>query len=81
MAEAGPTVPPPANGFRFVSAHATDVGPVREHNEDAWLDRPEIGLWVVADGMGGHEAGDHASRSIVDLVGGIRWSRLLDRVR
>lgn len=48
-----------------MSAGITDVGNVRKVNEDAILDRPQTGLWVVADGMGGHEAGDVASSSIV----------------
>lgn len=43
----------------------TDVGAVRKHNEDNLLDRPEIGLWVVADGAGGHDAGELASTMIV----------------
>jgi len=37
-------------------------------NEDAFLDKPESGLWVVADGMGGHKAGDLASSLIVTTL-------------
>ena len=50
------------------SGARTDVGVVREINEDALITRPEIGLWAVADGMGGHEVGDVASRMIVDSL-------------
>ncbi len=42
-------------------AGATDVGKRREQNEDAILLRPELGLYVVADGAGGHNAGKVAS--------------------
>lgn len=43
----------------------THCGAVRTHNEDALLSRPELGLFVVADGAGGHDAGEVASNAIV----------------
>lgn len=56
-------------GLNVVSAGLTDTGRVRKHNEDAFLDAGDRGLWVVADGMGGHTAGDVASGMIVDRLG------------
>jgi len=47
------------------SAARTHVGTVRRRNEDAVLERAEIGLWAVADGAGGHERGDYASSCII----------------
>ncbi|MEO8858228.1 MAG: PP2C family serine/threonine-protein phosphatase [Burkholderiaceae bacterium] len=44
------------------------TGKVRKHNEDAILVRDEVGLWVVADGLGGHSAGDYASTMIVERL-------------
>ena len=57
--------------FSWRSAAATSRGNVRGHNEDAILERPDLGLWVVADGMGGHNAGDVASNMIVQALAGI----------
>jgi len=50
---------------------ATDVGRRREANEDAFLRDDETGLWVVADGMGGHAAGEVASREAIDTIHGM----------
>ncbi len=51
---------------------ATDTGRIREHNEDAIAWDPEIGLFVLADGMGGYNAGEVASgiavKTIMNLV-------------
>ena len=55
-------------GPRLACAARTDQGRVRERNEDAFLARPERGLFVVADGMGGHEDGAYASALIRDRL-------------
>lgn len=60
--------------FEACSFGATDVGCIRELNEDFWLldDRTEI--WAVADGMGGHERGDYASQCVVSYLSKVRSS-------
>ena len=54
--------------LRFRSAAATDVGRVRDINQDAFVERPEVGLWAVADGLGGHRDGEIASRMVCDAL-------------
>ncbi|MCF5965213.1 serine/threonine-protein phosphatase, partial [Xanthomonas perforans] len=56
----------------YVSAGRTEQGNVRRQNEDAILLRDDLGLWAVADGLGGHSAGDLASRMVVDVLGALR---------
>ncbi len=50
----------------------THRGGVRKHNEDAFIDCRKSSLWLVADGMGGYQAGDVASQLICDTVTGAR---------
>lgn len=58
----------------------TDVGLRRKVNEDSLLVRDDCGLWVVADGMGGHEAGDVASRKVVEALARIPASSRPDEL-
>jgi protein phosphatase len=53
---------------KFASGAASDVGKVRAENEDSYLVLPEMGVWAVADGMGGHEAGSLASATVVQAL-------------
>lgn len=57
----------------------TNVGKIREYNEDSLLQRSEAGMWAVADGMGGHHAGDVASQMIVNTLDKVHQGQPLDR--
>ena len=70
--------------MRWSSASLTDVGKVHKVNQDACLDLPAAGLWVVADGVGGHNEGEVASQLIVDTLshtgGHVRLSDFVNAV-
>lgn len=54
--------------MRAIAVGASDVGLQREHNEDSFVVLKEYDLYVVADGMGGHRAGDVASKLATETI-------------
>lgn len=70
--------PGQSRSLRQIAGYGTDTGKKRDHNEDfvgkyslgmqQTADAPEVGLYLVADGMGGHQAGELASREVVRVI-------------
>lgn len=54
--------------MKLLYAGLSEVGRVRERNEDAWMADPAAGLFIVSDGMGGHLAGNVASKAVVQTL-------------
>lgn len=76
-----PTETTPAVSIPCDTVYMSETGPVRGHNEDSLLARPEANLWVVADGMGGHSFGEFASREITSQLSQLTpQGNLIERV-
>lgn len=67
------------------SSACTHQGSVRKANQDTLVERPDIGVWAVADGAGGHGGGEIASRMLADALSavpnGLSAAQLLSEVR
>ncbi len=57
--------------MKLIPYSISDVGRKRDHNEDSFLVRGDEGLFAVADGMGGHQAGERASRMALDTLAAV----------
>lgn len=53
---------------QFRACAVSHPGTQRDHNEDRFVDRSDLGIWAVADGAGGHEAGEVASEMIANAL-------------
>jgi protein phosphatase/serine/threonine-protein phosphatase Stp1 len=69
----------------YRSAARTHVGAVRARNEDAVIERGDIGLWAVADGAGGHQRGDYASGRVIaalsEITPSLSTTKLIEDVK
>ena len=74
-----PLTLPPAAPHQH-SAAISEVGRVRDENQDAFVERADDGLWLVADGMGGHQGGKLASQLVAERVKGVAVTGDVDAV-
>jgi serine/threonine protein phosphatase PrpC len=54
--------------YRLLSVGLSDIGLIRQNNEDVWAELPKKRFYVLADGMGGHQAGEVAAREAVEWL-------------
>ena len=63
----------------YVSAGSSDVGRLRPTNQDAFVELNDVGVWTVADGMGGYRDGDVASRMVCESLQGLSAEGTLEQ--
>jgi serine/threonine protein phosphatase PrpC len=61
-------MPTTTNSYCVMAYARTDVGLIRENNEDVWAVLPELKTYLLADGMGGHAAGEIAAQKTVEIL-------------
>lgn len=54
--------------YTILACGLSDTGSVRQNNEDVWAEIPDYGFYILADGMGGHQAGEVAAKEAVNVL-------------
>ena len=61
-------MPLTSTSYKISSSARTDIGLFRENNEDVWAALPEEHVYLLADGMGGHAAGEIAAQRAIEVL-------------